>query len=693
MEKVLIILGLLSSCTGSNRAGATPDSPLPLIVGGEFDEATSSDLGLLTRDTGINGVGDASFRIDLPLPELSDEGGDRFILGLECDTLQASICGGGDDLRCYSCTAYGESSSGLPEDFVEYSEEVAKTSRCTALIAAQDPYISGIVTDPRGYKYQIKTLLPPESTSDNEMPPGYGYEGIRVKDWNVTADYRLPEKGIALSIDLVGDDRALLAKQLRAPKITSRAHRLPETDSSQRRAQAKADDDGSDDGSTITLLYYLTKRAMCQWTGQTYDNECVNNPDALVPLAAVCTAYGNLALRNSGISYLYENVHIHVDEENDEGTDATTSERLDWITKSETAAALRDEYGADLVVDVFYMSGNRAGGIGWVPEAFPARHRGFSSQGGLFSLIDYIIAHEIGHNMGLKHNREEYADGGSSEKSNYGYNDCDQCFMTIMSYDNNCRANGCLSVAIIPYFSNTDVKYTDTGGRYAMGDAANDSKTTLEQSRFGVAMHRFKAPQLLLERALGSYFEQKTITQFFFSVIAEESVEVHNIEFYVGGAMDVSLYTAAGPFEGNELNGSFWGEAHVTENVTPESIANPLITSGFSFFGKFPTLSLSKGSMTSFKIKHGGDFHMRIAGASGGTKGDVFFENDHLQVTVGSIASDTNMYSNPASFYGAFRYMVEQESTPAPSLAPTSDTPVPTMQSCEDTLYLFNAKW
>eukprot|EP00588_Corethron_pennatum_P007206 CAMPEP_0194298580 /NCGR_PEP_ID=MMETSP0169-20130528/60248_1 /TAXON_ID=218684 /ORGANISM="Corethron pennatum, Strain L29A3" /LENGTH=730 /DNA_ID=CAMNT_0039048585 /DNA_START=123 /DNA_END=2315 /DNA_ORIENTATION=- len=650
MKKGLIIAGLLSSCLGSN---GTPDSPPPLIVEGKFDVSTNSNLGLLTRGTGLNTLGGAtSVRIDLPLPELGGEKDrDRFVLGLECDAQQARICGG-PDLRCYSCTAYGESSSGLPEDFFEYDEEVVRASRCTALIVAQDPYISGIVTDPRGYKYQIRTLLPPASRTDGETPPGYGYEGIRVQDWNVTVDYRLPEKDIAIPINLVEGDRALLAKELRAPKITSRSRRLPETDSSQRRTQAKADDDGS----TITLLYYLTKRAMCQWTNQPYAT-CVNDPAALVTMAGVCTAYGNLALANSNVDYVYENVHIHVDEKHDEGTSATSGERLRWIGASRTAAILRDKYGADLVVDVFYKAGNGAAGTGWVPEFFPARSLGFSSQGGTFTLISYIIAHEIGHNMGLLHNREEHK-GGSSEKSNYGYNDCDQCFMTIMSYDNNCRANGCLSVAIIPYFSNTDVKYTDTGGRYAMGDAANDSSATLNLSRFGVAMHRFKAPQLILEVPRESYFGFTGPEYLVFSVVAKESVEVNNVEFVIGGAMEVGLYTATGPFEGKESDDAFWGDAHVVEDITPMSDANPLLTSGFAAFENFPTLSLSKGSTTSFKIKHESDFYMK-KNAVDGAKGDIFFENKHLQVALGSFGNTQGfVYSNPAGLYGAFRYKV-----------------------------------
>ena len=110
-------------------------------------------------------------------------------------------------------------------------------------------------------------------------------------------------------------------------------------------------------------------------------------------MAAVCTAYGNQALKNSEIEYQYENVHIHVDEEYDEGTNVNSLDRLNWITASQTAAALRDQYGADLVVDVFYMAGNRAGGIGWVPGTFPARRDGFSSQGGTFQLVSFVSGH------------------------------------------------------------------------------------------------------------------------------------------------------------------------------------------------------------------------------------------------------------------------------------------------------------
>jgi len=363
-----IILGLWS-CAGSRAAAA------PLIVDGTSEDPTNAALGLLTGAGGGYGPAATNVRIDLPLPSLGDGG--EFVLGLDCAAQPARICGA-RDLRCYRCTAYGESASGRPEDFVVYGAEVVRASRCTAVIVAKDPYLSGVVTDPQGYKYEIRTLLPPVALQTGGEEVGYGYEGIRVADWDITVDYKLPEQGVAIPIDPVVEARALLAVGNGASKSKTRKRRLPDTDSSHT-GRANADDDGT----TITLLYYLTKRAMCQWTGQDY-NSCVNDPERLVTMVGECTTYGNLALANSKVDYVYETVHIHVDMDHDEGTSASTSERLDWITESATAHALRDEYAADLVVEVFYKAGRSAAGRGHVPRSFPARQLGFSSQAGLF---------------------------------------------------------------------------------------------------------------------------------------------------------------------------------------------------------------------------------------------------------------------------------------------------------------------
>ena len=132
---------------------------------------------------------------------------------------------------------------------------------------------------------------------------------------------------------------------------------------------------------------------MCQWTGQDVYANCVYNEAAqatVETMAAECTTWGNVALVNSNVAFAYENVHVHVDMDRDEGTSADTKVQLDWIGASTVAAALRDQHHADLVVDVFYLSGNRAAGIGYVPASFPARNQGFSSQGGVFSLVSCV---------------------------------------------------------------------------------------------------------------------------------------------------------------------------------------------------------------------------------------------------------------------------------------------------------------
>jgi hypothetical protein len=148
----------------------------------------------------------------------------------------------------------------------------------------------------------------------------------------------------------------------------------------------------ADNGSTITLLYYLTKRAMCQWMDQPYAG-CEISDEArgiIGTKAAALTAWGNLALANSNVAYVYEIAFVHVDLVRDEGLNADVNTQLDWIQASTAVAALRDKYHADLVVDVFYMAGNSAAGIAFVPTSFPDRSYGFSSQAGLFSVVSCV---------------------------------------------------------------------------------------------------------------------------------------------------------------------------------------------------------------------------------------------------------------------------------------------------------------
>lgn len=67
------------------------------------------------------------------------------------------------------------------------------------------------------------------------------------------------------------------------------------------------------------------------------------------------------------------------------------------------------------------------------------------------------FAHEVGHNLGMEHNRE-HANVNDPSASNYGWYDCSARWATVMSYPQACEALN-VEPTRIPYFSNPDVKY------------------------------------------------------------------------------------------------------------------------------------------------------------------------------------------------------------------------------------------
>ena len=152
----------------------------------------------------------------------------------------------------------------------------------------------------------------------------------------------------------------------------------------------------SDDGTVVDLLYFFSYRAACQWLEKTYP--CTLKADDqsdLEGMVGVINAYGNTALSDSGIPTSFNVVKVHIDLTYDESTSISTFDRLKWVSGSLIARNLRDEYHADLVVDVFYTNYNGAKGMGWIPKEFPDRVAGYSSSGGLFISVSFILSSEI----------------------------------------------------------------------------------------------------------------------------------------------------------------------------------------------------------------------------------------------------------------------------------------------------------
>ncbi|MBM3753277.1 MAG: hypothetical protein FJW38_04780 [Acidobacteria bacterium] len=184
--------------------------------------------------------------------------------------------------------------------------------------------------------------------------------------------------------------------------------------------------------------------------------------------AAVDAANG--AFVNSQVSAQYTLVHTALANYNDSGN---PSADLDWVSTNANVAALRDQYGADMV-SLIVSNGGGGCGIGFV-----MRSPGPGFADSAFQVTDrdcavgnLTFAHEHGHNSGLEHDR---ANGTAPSSASYPWSFghyVNAQFRTVMSYASPCP-NGCTRVA---YYSNPGVSYLG----YATGIAEQrDNARTL----------------------------------------------------------------------------------------------------------------------------------------------------------------------------------------------------------------------
>jgi len=389
MKKISILL-LLVSLLPTRCSGEIPSTRShfqPKVTVGHFDADTNSNLNLLreaeTSKVSVNDVG--IIQVDLVLPTLGGEYDlrvdDEVMIGFDC-SVKSCYFSGNQEVGCFHCEAYGESTSGRKGGFMTYDDKF-QVARPTATIVVNGPHLSGIITDSgRDVKFEIRS----DKKSSNE----YSFKGVRLEDVKISASYKKPEE---IEASIYPDPEPLPNRQMSATEqemhnsgdiLEVNSPRLSQSQSNENKRVLN-----DDDGSEVTLLYYFTKRAMCDWLEISYAS-CNYDSVALSELetmAAVITTYANQALSNSGVSLIFTTAKVYVDEDHDEGTSENSGDRLNFITGYTPAELLRDEYAADLVVDVFYLDYFGAAGIGWVPSLFPSRVYGYSSSGGMFSLV------------------------------------------------------------------------------------------------------------------------------------------------------------------------------------------------------------------------------------------------------------------------------------------------------------------
>ena len=212
-----------------------------------------------------------------------------------------------------------------------------------------------------------------------------------------------------------------------------------------------------------------------------------------------------LAVAESNQSYLNSNVVHRINlvgafqvlyaESGDMGTDL---ERLKGTADGymDGVHSLRDQYFADCVVlitkpnDLYCgIAYQYNGGSGFDPWAFAVV--GLDCATGYYS-----FAHELGHNMGLRHDcytdqQDDPFDYITYTENGHGYVDTANAWRTIMAYNRQCSDLG-FDCTRVQYFSNPNVTYLGdpTGSPASGGDCTADSRTRLMDTDFTVANFR-----------------------------------------------------------------------------------------------------------------------------------------------------------------------------------------------------------
>ena len=244
------------------------------------------------------------------------------------------------------------------------------------------------------------------------------------------------------------------------------------SDSDEELRQTLDDSAPADDGSVIDVMVFYTPAAKSHVGGRA-------GIEALIDLYV---AQSNQTFANSGA---FHRLRLVLREEVDY---VESGETLTDIQKLENDSDgymdhihdLRDAYAADLVHLVFAASPDYGGGRALFEGAFGVT---LAAPGG-----GLTFAHELGHNMGLHHDRyqlmQEYGES-SVEGSNFGYVN-QRAFepgapesarwRTIMSYNSQCREILDEYCPRLAYFSNPDLTYLG----YQMGVSADNPSTSVD---------------------------------------------------------------------------------------------------------------------------------------------------------------------------------------------------------------------
>ena len=205
----------------------------------------------------------------------------------------------------------------------------------------------------------------------------------------------------------------------------------------------------SDSGSVIDVLVVYTAAARSAAGG-------TSSMNALVDLAVSET---NTSYSNSGVNTQLNLVYKGEVSYSETGNFSTDLGRLAGTSDGymDGVHSLRDQYCADNVALI--VNATQYCGIAYLMSTVSTSFEdsAFSVTSRVCATGYYSFGHELGHNMGARH--DWYVDSGTSPYVyNHGYVNVADNWRTVMSYNNECSANG-TNCTRIQYWSNPNVTY------------------------------------------------------------------------------------------------------------------------------------------------------------------------------------------------------------------------------------------